>query len=208
MATLRLGQTVRHFSVSAQRSLVKAPIQLFGLEGRYAHAIYSAASKEKKLDVVEKELNSFQALLEKDKNLAQFVADPTLKKKDKLAVVSDVMKKQKYSALTVNLFDVLTHNGRLNKMSSIFRAYGKLMSAHRGEVICTVTTAKALDSGNMKDLKDALQGFLKAGQTLELELKVDPTIIGGMVVNIGDKYVDMSMSSKIKNFTGVIKEAV
>merc|ERR1712170_17543 len=95
MAAPRFAGVVRQFSTSAPRShLVSAPIQLFGLEGRYAHALYSAASKEKKLDAVEKELKAFQALVSKDAPLAEYLANPTIQKVEKRNTIEGVMKKQ------------------------------------------------------------------------------------------------------------------
>lgn len=184
------------------------PIHVFGIEGRYAHALYSAASKEKKLDVVEKELKHIQALLKKEPKLSEFIANPSVKRAVKRDVLSATFKKQNLSPVTINLFDALADNGRLNKLQGFFNAFSKIMSAHRGEVICTVTTAKPLEQGHLKELQAALEAFLKKGETLQLETKVDPSIIGGMVVNIGDRYVDMSMATKIKTYTNLIKQAV
>ena len=82
------------------------------------------------------------------------------------------------------------------------------MSAQRGEVVCEVITAKPLDADNKGKLESALKAFLKAGQSIQLTTKVDPTIIGGMIVSIGDKYVDMSVASKLKKYTDVISAAI
>jgi len=82
------------------------------------------------------------------------------------------------------------------------------MSAHRGEVQCEVTTAKALDDASLKEVTAAIQSFLKSGQKMNIATKVDPSIIGGMVVSIGDKYVDMSIAKKIKLYTKVMEESV
>jgi len=210
-ATRRFGSTlVRQFSTaSAVRSkLTVPPIYVFGVEGRYAHAIYSAATKEKKLEVVEKDLKDIQALLKTDVKLAQFMSNPSIKRNLKREVLIESFKKKNYSNITVNLFSAMADNGRLNKLNAIFGTFDKIMSAHRGEVICTVTTARPLDPTYLKDLTTVLQGFLKKGEVLQLSTKVDPTLIGGMVVNIGDKYVDMSTASKIKTYTNLIKQAV
>ena len=68
-------------STSARLSqLVKAPIEVHGIEGRYAHALYSAATKSKKLEAVDKDMKNLETMLSKDKKLSQFVRDPTLKK--------------------------------------------------------------------------------------------------------------------------------
>jgi len=209
--TRRFGvNLVRQFSTaSAVRSkLITPPIHVFGIEGRYAHAIYSAATKEKKLEVVEKDLKEIQTLLKKDVKLAEFMVNPSIKRNLKRDVLVETFKKKNFSSITVNLFAAMADNGRLNKLNAVFGTFDKIMSAHRGEVICTVTTAKPLDPAYLKDLTTVLQGFVKKGEVLQLTTNVDPTLIGGMVVNIGDKYVDMSTATKIKTYTNLIKQAV
>jgi len=211
MATTRLGgNLVRRFSTSSvvHSKLVAPPVYVFGIDGRYAHALYSAATKEKKLDIVEKDIKDIQGLLKKDLKLAEFMGNPTIKRNQKRDILSTALAKKNYSNITVNLFGALADNGRLNKLNSVFATFEKLMSAHRGEVQCMVTTAKTLDQAQLGELKAALQGFLQKGEILQLETKVDPTLIGGMVVNIGDKYVDMSMATNLKMYTNIIKQAV
>jgi len=210
MATTRGFSLVRRFTTSAgvRSKLVTPPMYVFGVEGRYAHALYSAATKEKKLDVVEKDLKDIQALLKQDKKLAEFMANPTIKRNHKRDAIVQSFQKKNYSNVTVNLFAAMADNGRLNKLNGVFGTFDKMMSAHRGEVLCTVTTAKALDPAYLKDLTTALEAFLKKGEVLKLSTKVDPLLIGGMVVNIGDKYVDMSTATKIKTYTNLIKQAV
>merc|ERR1712168_1382652 len=107
----------------------------------------------------------------------------------KEAAVVQILEKQKVSPITLNLFTLLAENGRFSKMNGVIAAFGKIMSAHRGEVVCTVTTAKPLDAKNLKELEATLKGFFKQGEAVQLTTKVDPTIIGGMIVDIGDKYI-------------------
>merc|ERR1711976_24055 len=209
MAAPRIAGVVRQFSTSVSRGqLVQAPIQLFGLEGRYAHALYSAATKQKKLEVVEKDLNGFKDVLTKDTKFSSFLLDPSIKRKDKATAISAASKKQNYSDVTSNFLSAMAENGRLGKVQNIISAFDKIMAAHRGDVVCTVTTAKPLEKAHQKDLEAALKMFLKKGENLLLTTKVDPALIGGMVVNIGDRYVDMSIATKIKKYSSLIKEAV
>ncbi|KAF2361966.1 ATPase OSCP/delta subunit [Trinorchestia longiramus] len=102
----------------------------------------------------------------------------------------------------------LAENNRLAKASSVVSSFETIMAAERGEVVCEVTTAKPLDAAGRKEVETALGAFLKKGETLNLTLKVDAAIIGGMLVSIGDKYVDMSIASKINKYTQLIKQAV
>ncbi|XP_072251979.1 ATP synthase subunit O, mitochondrial [Leuresthes tenuis] len=208
MAAYMLGQQARQFSTSVLRpaaKLMKPPIQVYGVEGRYATALFSAASKQNKLDQVEQELGKVSALI-KDPKLSSIVMNPHVKRSLKQKTFTDALVKAKVSPITVNLINVLADNGRLTLTGDVIGAFGKMMSAHRGEVICSVTTAQPLDEANLAELKVALKGFLQKGETIKLETKSDPSILGGMIVSIGDKYVDMSTKTKIQKLTQLIKE--
>jgi len=199
----------RSFSVSSASSqLVKAPIQLFGIEGRYATALYSAANKEKQLENVEKDLKDIQGSLKKKGKLADYVMNPSIKRSEKRDLLVSAMGKTKASKLTTNLMGLLAENGRLNKLNGIATAFATIMSAHRGEIECEVTTAKPLDAAMQQELEAALKLFVKSGQSINIKTTVDPAILGGMVVSIGDKYVDMSTAAKIKKYSDLIQSAV
>jgi len=199
----------RRFSTSSPANqLVKAPIQLFGIEGRYATALYSAASKQKQLDSVESDLKEIQGLLKKKGRFHDYVMNPSLKRTDKRDLLSSTLAQSKASKLTANLVGLLAENGRLNKLEGIANSFSQIMSAHRGEIECEVVTAKPLDGPLQQELDAALKAFVKPGQTIKITSRVDPSIIGGMIVSIGDKYVDMSTASKVKRYTEIIKAAV
>lgn len=102
----------------------------------------------------------------------------------------------------------MAENGRLNKLQGIVNAFKIFTSATRGEIICEVVSAKPLDAETKSQLQTALNAFLKKGETILLHTKVDPAIMGGLIVSIGDKYVDMSVASKIKKYTDIIQTAV
>ncbi|XP_056295164.1 ATP synthase subunit O, mitochondrial [Pseudoliparis swirei] len=206
MAALMLGQQLRQFSTSVIRSkLVKSPIEVYGVEGRYATALFSAASKQNKLDQVEQEMGKVSALI-KNPNVSSVVMNPHVKRSIKQKTFHDALAKDKVSAITLNLIKVLSDNGRLTITGDVINAFGKMMSAHRGEVICSVTTAQPLGEVDLADLKVALKGFLQKNETIKLETKSDSAILGGMIVSIGDKYVDMSTKKKIQKLSKLIKE--
>ena len=77
-----------------------------------------------------------------EQRLQEFLLNPTLRKEQKQALIKDIMKKQKYSDITVNLFSALGENNRFNRIDGVVKTFNRIMSAHRGEVICTVTSAK------------------------------------------------------------------
>ncbi|XP_018497452.1 ATP synthase subunit O, mitochondrial [Galendromus occidentalis] len=208
MASLKNAAVLaRSFSSSSQNlQLVKPRIAIFGIEGRYANALYSAASKQKKLDAVEKDLLKFQAAVRSDKSLADFIYNPLVNKALKRDAIANGLKKLNYNDVSVNLFGALAENGRMKYLDQVIDAYGRLMSAERGEVLCEVVTAKPLDAAAVKELESALAGFAKTGEKIILTKKVDPGIMGGMIVSVGDRFVDMSIASKIKQYTKVLKD--
>lgn len=132
-------------------------MQIFGIEGRYACALYSAASKQKSLEAVERDLTSFQASLKAHPKVREFVIDPSIKRSLKAAALKGASAEVKFAPATGFLLELLAENGRLNKIDAVINAFKLIMSAHRGEVVCEVTTAKALEAGQRKELESQLK---------------------------------------------------
>jgi len=198
----------RGFSSSASLGqLVKTPAPVFGTEGRYAAALYSAATKQKALAAVEKDLATMKTTIAKDKKFAEFLADPSVKKTIKAEGLSGACDKLKLNPLTKNLFVALAENGRHNLVQPVISSFSSIMAAHRGEVVCEVTTAKPLNAAMSKEVEAAIAMFLKKGQKSLISYKVDANIMGGMVVSIGDRFVDMSTASKVKKYSEIIQAA-
>uniref|UniRef100_A0A4W5PAV6 Oligomycin sensitivity conferral protein n=1 Tax=Hucho hucho TaxID=62062 RepID=A0A4W5PAV6_9TELE len=124
------------------------PIQVYGVEGRYAY------------DLLEKEMVTVSALV-KDPKLSGIMVNPHVKRGIKEHTFTDVI-------IIINLINVMADIDRLTLTSDIISAFST-MSAHRGEVLCTVLGS---DAANLKDLRVALNGFLAKGETLKLETKV------------------------------------
>uniref|UniRef100_A0A8C9PKI7 ATP synthase peripheral stalk subunit OSCP, mitochondrial n=1 Tax=Spermophilus dauricus TaxID=99837 RepID=A0A8C9PKI7_SPEDA len=206
----RLSQQVRCFSTSMVRpftKLVRPPVQVYSVEGRYATALYSAASKQNKLEQVEKELLRVAQIL-KEPKIAASILNPHIKRSIKMKSLNDMTTKERFSPITSNLINLLAENGRLGSARGIISAFSTIMSVHRGEVPCTVTTASPLPEAVLSELKTVLKSFLSQGQVLKLEVKTDPAIMGGMIVRIGEKYVDMSTKTKIQKLTQAMRESI
>nr|CAB3224526.1 ATP synthase subunit O, mitochondrial [Phallusia mammillata] len=203
----------RGLSTSAIRcDLVRTPIPMFGLSGNYAHALYSASVKSKTKDKVATDLVMLRQLLTKQK-VSDYMNDPFIPTTKKLDILKEVASKGGMTDTIVNFFGVLAENHRLNLMGDITKIFDRLMCAERGEVPATVTTAQALDAKQRKEIQAALAKFVKANEKVVMTEKVDSSIMGGMIVDIGDeytnmKYIDMSTSSKIKVYLDLIKQPV
>lgn len=183
-------------------------MQIFGIEGRYATALYSAATKQKSLDAVEKDLLKFQSTVKTDAKLNEFMQNPTIKRSLKSEALKAISSKISLNPQTSNLLQALAENGRLKKLNGVINAFKVIMSAHRGEISCEVTTARDLDAAQRQKLEGVLKTFVKPNESIQLTTKVDPQIIGGMIVSIGDRYVDMSVASKVKKYSELISTPV
>lgn len=141
--------------------MVKTPVSVFGIEGRYASALYSAASKMKQLDAAEKDLNNLQQALRGDNKLREVLLDPSIKRQRKSIAIKDVCKEVKYQETTSNLLQAIAENGRFKKIDGVIRLFQLLMAAHRGDVVCEVISAKPLDSAQRSQLEATLKVSLR-----------------------------------------------
>merc|ERR1711955_137350 len=149
---------------TSNKALVKTPIPVYGIEGRYSAALYSAANKKKALDVVEGDLKKLQGAMKSDARFNQFLVDPTIKTNLKVDGLTGACKKLGFNDLTKNLLLALAENNRVGYLDAVVSSYGTLMAAHRGEVVCSVTTAKALDAAMKKEVEAAVKGFLRGNE--------------------------------------------
>jgi len=194
--TSALIKSTRMMSTSAE--FIRAPIQVFGIEGRYAHALYSAAVKADSLQAVEDQLNGIQGSMNTVAGLKEFLVLPVASKEVKKEVLSGAFAEAGISPLVGNMVDVMIDNNRVSLISEVVSAFNTIMAAERKEVPCTVTSAHPLSEGHLEALQASLGSFLAEGEKLLLETKTDASLIGGMVVEVGDKRVDMSTATKIK----------
>lgn len=142
--------------MSSSAAAVKAPIQLFGLEGRYATALYTAATKLGQLNSVEKDLVQVQNAIKSKPKLREILISPIISRPLLQKTLKDVGSAASLQAATTNLLVLLAENGRLTKIDGVINSFKQLMAAHRGEVVCEVTTARALSDAQRKELQGAL----------------------------------------------------
>lgn len=142
--------------MSSSAAAVKAPIQLFGLEGRYATALYTASTKMNQLDSVEKELTQVQSAMKASPKLREAIISPIINRKLLETTLQEIGTAANLSTATTNLLKLLAENGRMKKLDGIINAFKQLMSAHRGEVICEIKTARPLSDGQRKTLQGVL----------------------------------------------------
>lgn len=190
----------RFLATAVESSGGSPPHQLFGLEGRYASALYSAATKEDVLVAVGNELAELKSAIERSEPVRDFLGDPSYRAEDKAKLIGDIVRAKKYSPITQQLISVMADNGRLPLVTRVAECFEELMAAHRNEVPVCVTTASAIDDQTRDTLQGAVGKLLKAGTLPKFHYKVDSRILGGLVVEISNRTYDLSVQSRMNEF--------
>jgi F-type H+-transporting ATPase subunit delta len=175
------------------------------VSGRYATALFELARDQKVVDEVKADLDKFEALLNESADLKRLVRSPVFAADAQSKALSAVLAKAGIAGISANFLKVLTANRRLFAVSDVIRAYRALVAKFKGETSADVTVAEALSDKNLDALKVALKSV--TGKDVALNVKVDPSIIGGLVVKLGSRMVDGSLRTKLNSIKHAMKEA-
>jgi F-type H+-transporting ATPase subunit delta len=165
------------------------------LAGRYATALFGLARDEKKIDAVSRSLDSIERALADVPEFAQLVSSPLIGRLAAGKALTALIKPLGLDPLTANFLGVLAHNGRLGELKPIIRMVRLLAAEHRGETTAEVTSAHALNDNQVAGLKAQLKK--RAGRDVTIDAKVDPNILGGIVVRLGSQMIDASIRTKL-----------
>jgi len=174
-----------------------------GVAGRYASALFELAHEQNQLDAVDSDLSKFQALLDQSDDLNRLVKSPAFAAEEQQRALGAVMDWAGIGATTGNFLKVVTRNRRLFAAEDMIKTFRALLARHRGEVAAEVSSAVALTDAQLAALKDKLKSSY--GKDVRLDAKVDPSLLGGLVVKIGSRMFDSSLKTKLTNLKVVLK---
>ncbi|GAQ34668.1 ATP synthase F0 subcomplex subunit OSCP atp5 [Aspergillus tubingensis] len=200
---------LRTYATPAQD--VKPPVSLFGVDGTYATALFTASAKSASLDQTSKALASLGQTLKADRKLTTIISAPTLTVADKQQIVQELQKVAGADKgdILKNFLATLAENNRLGLLEGICDKFSTLMGAHRGEIELNITSAQELDTKTVNRLEKAVsKSEFSQGKKLKVVTKVDPELVGGLVVEIGDRTIDLSVSSKIAKLNKALTDAL
>ncbi|XP_021739265.1 ATP synthase subunit O, mitochondrial-like [Chenopodium quinoa] len=195
-------------SAPAKKEEIRVPFAMFGGSGNYASALYLSAAKANDLDKVESELFDLIEASKKSPRFSQFTKDISVSSDVRIKAMSDICAQAKFSDITRNFLVIMAEYGRLKHIESIAKRFSELTMAHRGELKAIVTTVIPLPPAEEKELKETLQELLGQGKKVQLEQKIDPSILGGLVVEFGQKVFDMSIRTRAKQMERFLREPV
>lgn len=188
---------------------MEPPVKQYGTAAKYAQALWSAATKADVLDTVAADVAKVIELKGADASFSAFLDDPTIEVEKKVAGLKEVCQTGKLNDITRNFLFVMAENGRLNELATVAEQYQELVYASRGEVLVTVTSAIPLSAAQENECKKVLtEKVLKKGEKLVLDVKIDRKILGGLIFDIGEKHIDMSIEARIRKIENLLREAV
>ncbi len=176
-----------------------------GVSGRYATALFELARDEKSLDAVKADLDRFNAMLEESADLRRLVRSPVFSSEAQSKALAAVLDQAGISGVSANFLKVLTANRRLFAVADVIRAFNALVAKFKGEATADITVAEGLSDKNLDALKSALKAV--TGKEVTLNVKIDPSIIGGLVLKLGSRMVDSSLRTKLNSIKHAMKEA-
>ncbi len=166
-----------------------------GLAERYAVALYDLADEQKALDPVAGDLRALRALLDDSADLRRLIRSPVLARADQGRAVAALAERAGFQTLLRNLLGLLAKNRRLFVLPEVIAAFLARLAARRGEVTAEVISAQDLSPAQREALDERLRRSV--GGKVAIELRVDPSLLGGLIVKLGSRMVDASLSSKL-----------
>ncbi len=174
-----------------------------GMAGRYAAALFEIAKDDKQLAQVESDVKTFQGMLDSSEDLRRLVRSPVISAENQATALTALLAKAKISGLTANFLKLIARNRRLFATADMFKSFRALVARERGEVSADVVSAHPLSAEQMNALQDVLKA--QVGKDVQINTRVDPNLLGGVVVKVGSRMIDSSLRTKLNNLKVAMK---
>jgi F-type H+-transporting ATPase subunit delta len=188
-----------------QKPVAKRSSRVSGLAARYATALFELAEDDKALAELETDVGRFATMHDQSDDLRAFIRSPVYRAEEQVRAIAAVLDRAGVKGLVANFFKVVAANRRLFATPEIIAAFRKLVARHRGEVTAEITSAEPLSETHVAALKEALKASL--GKDVTLDARVDPTLIGGLIVKVGSRMIDSSLKTKLSSLKLAMKGA-
>jgi len=171
---------------------------------RYARSLFELASDSKAIAKVESDLSSFEKMLASSPDLERLIKSPVFSADEQFKAIGAVADKAKISGLTGNFLRVVARNRRLFAIPGIIAAFRRIAAEARGQVSADVVSAHELNAAQQNELKSALKSI--AGKDVSINVTIDPSLLGGLIVKMGSRQIDTSLQTKLNSLKLALKE--
>jgi F-type H+-transporting ATPase subunit delta len=173
------------------------------LAGRYASALFDLARDQRQIDSVDRSLEALSQALVDSKDFNELITSPLVSREEAGKALAALAPQLGLDPITTNFVGVLAKNGRKGELRNVIRAFRRLAAEHRGETTADVITARPLNDDQLSALRQQLRA--RAGRDVNIEVEVDPTILGGIVVKLGSQQIDASIRTKLNRLALAMK---
>jgi len=175
-----------------------------GLAGRYATALYQLAINSKQVDTILQDLNSFSVLIDENEQLQKLIYSPVFGAEEKSSAITKLLKKAKAKDLVVQFIGTIAKNGRLFAIKEIIFAFNKEVDTRRGKLSAEVVSAIPLDDKRQAQIHKLIISIAGAKE-VSLVMRIDASLIGGLVIRIGSRMFDTSLKTKLNRLEAAMK---
>ena len=175
-----------------------------GIAARYATALFELAREAGSLAALEADIQTLDAALKESPDLRQVIASPLVPRAEQRNAIEAVGKKAGLNALTGNTLALMAEKRRLFVLPQLLRQIAALIADEKNEAVAEIVSATTLTAAQSKKLAEVLTA--RAGKNVKLNIAVDESLIGGLVVRLGSIMIDTSVSSKLAALQNAMKE--
>lgn len=175
-----------------------------GIAARYATAIFELAKEDKSLPALEGDVDALDAALGDSADFRALIASPIYTREEQGAAVTAIARKAGLSQIVTNTLALMASKRRLFVLPQLVRELRARIAAEKGEVTAEVTAAKALTKAQEEKLARTLKATV--GKDVKINMAVDESLIGGLVVKVGSRMIDTSIRSKLAALQNSMKE--
>ncbi len=175
-----------------------------GIAARYATAVFELAKEAKKLPALEKDLDALTAALDESTDFGELITNPVYTRDEMAAAVAAIGKKMKLTPIVTNTLGLMAQNRRLFVLPQLVSTVKGMIADEKGEVSAEVTSAKKLTKAQTDKLAKTLKASV--GKDVKVNVSVDESLIGGLIIKVGSKMIDSSIKSKLSNLQNAMKE--
>ena len=178
-------------------------VTVSGVSARYASALYDLADEKGALDAVVSDLSNLQKMVDDSDDFRRFIKSPVISRGDQSKAIAAIAEKSQVSAITQKFLGLLASNRRLSALPGAIAGFRAILADRRGQATAQVTSAAPLTDAQATSLIAALKKSV--GRNVDIVSKVDPSILGGLIVKVGSRMVDSSLKSKLQRLKLAMK---
>ncbi len=175
-----------------------------GIAQRYAQALFELSNEANKTDEYISSLSLFMKFYNSDNNLKNYIKNPTNTHENQKEVFEKILNAMNMNKIIKNFFFILIAKKRIFFVGEIIEEFIRMVSSKKGEISANLITSKKVDDKTISEIENQISESIKG--TIKLKSKVDESLIGGIVLQIGSLMIDTSIKNKLANYKKVLME--